>query len=77
LLRQAWCDTAVPDSEAGWRISDYDDMWHGRPIVFQSRANGNCMDVRGGSVDDGAWVEHYPCHGGSNQQFRLVHVAGT
>ncbi|MEU7753502.1 RICIN domain-containing protein [Micromonospora sp. NPDC049171] len=34
-------------------------------------ASGQCLDVEGGSQDDGAPLMQFPCHGGANQQWRL------
>ncbi|MET8040135.1 RICIN domain-containing protein [Micromonospora sp. NPDC005215] len=34
-------------------------------------AFGQCLDVEGGSQDDGARLMQFPCHGGANQQWRL------
>lgn len=39
---------------------------------YQSSANGECMDVSGGRGRKGARVIMYRCHGGSNQQWRLM-----
>ncbi len=38
-------------------------------------ATGQCMDVYGASVDNGAAVTQYPCRGSTNQQWR-VNAAG-
>ncbi|NES16392.1 MULTISPECIES: RICIN domain-containing protein [Micromonospora] len=34
-------------------------------------AYGQCLDVEGGSTDDGAKLQQFPCHGQGNQQWRL------
>ncbi|MEU8422901.1 RICIN domain-containing protein [Micromonospora sp. NPDC048835] len=34
-------------------------------------AYGQCLDVEGGSQDDGARLLQFPCHGGVNQQWRF------
>ncbi|MBV7700197.1 family 43 glycosylhydrolase [Streptomyces sp. TRM70350] len=36
-----------------------------------NRNSGKCLDVAGGSSADGANVQQYACHGGSNQRWRL------
>ena len=43
----------------------------GRGDVDQRR-HGQCLDVEGGSTDDGATVAAVPCHGEANQQWRLA-----
>ena len=37
-----------------------------------SRASGKCLDVSGGSLDDGASIIQWQCHGGANQNWRLL-----
>ena len=37
--------------------------------------SGSCLDVSGESLDDGASIIQWPCHGGDNQQWRLEGVA--
>ncbi|MEU4397053.1 RICIN domain-containing protein [Micromonospora orduensis] len=40
-------------------------------VTLTNAAHGQCLDVEGGSTDDGARVLQFPCHGGANQQWRL------
>ena len=39
---------------------------------FVATSNNQCLDVAGGSNNDGAAIYAWGCHGGSNQSFRLV-----
>jgi Ricin-type beta-trefoil lectin domain-like len=43
---------------------------------LRARHSGKCLDVYGGSTDDGASVIQFSCHGGYNQQWRLWDVGG-
>jgi hypothetical protein len=38
-------------------------------------AYGQCLDVEGGSTDDGAKLQQFPCHGQGNQQWRSQSVS--
>jgi Ricin-type beta-trefoil lectin domain len=38
-------------------------------------AYGQCLDVEGGSTDDGAKLQQFPCHGQGNQQWRSQPVS--
>ncbi|MEO3770150.1 RICIN domain-containing protein [Micromonospora sp. B9E7] len=40
-------------------------------VTLANAAHGQCLDVEGGSRDDGAKIMQYPCHGQVNQQWRL------
>ncbi|MET7961446.1 RICIN domain-containing protein [Micromonospora zamorensis] len=40
-------------------------------LTLTNAAHGQCLDVEGGSRDDGARVMQFPCHGEANQQWRL------
>ncbi|MET8230239.1 RICIN domain-containing protein [Micromonospora sp. NPDC005298] len=40
-------------------------------VTLTNAAHGQCLDVEGGSTDDGARLLQFPCHGGANQQWRL------
>ncbi|MFD6562731.1 RICIN domain-containing protein [Micromonospora profundi] len=40
-------------------------------VTLTNAAYGQCLDVEGGSGDDGARMMQFPCHGGPNQQWRL------
>ncbi|WP_434743002.1 RICIN domain-containing protein [Micromonospora sp. SH-82] len=44
-------------------------------VTLTNAAYGQCLDVEGGSGDDGAKVQQFGCHGEGNQQWR-VHPAG-
>ncbi|WP_180687231.1 family 43 glycosylhydrolase [Streptomyces gossypiisoli] len=39
-----------------------------------NRNSGKCLDAAGGSSADGANVQQYACHGGSNQRWRLENL---
>ncbi|MDG4759876.1 RICIN domain-containing protein [Micromonospora sp. WMMD710] len=40
-------------------------------VTLTNAAHGQCLDVEGGSGDDGARLQQFPCHGEPNQQWRL------
>lgn len=40
-------------------------------MTVKNAAYGQCLDVEGGSRDDGARLQQFPCHGEANQQWRL------
>ncbi|MET8088533.1 RICIN domain-containing protein [Micromonospora sp. NPDC005220] len=40
-------------------------------MTVTNAAYGQCLDVEGGSRDDGARLQQFPCHGEANQQWRL------
>ncbi|MFF0118246.1 RICIN domain-containing protein [Micromonospora arida] len=40
-------------------------------LTLTNAAHGQCLDVEGGSRDDGARLLQFPCHGGANQQWRF------
>ncbi len=40
-------------------------------------ARGRCMDIQGSSTQDFARINVWPCHGGSNQQFRIAYFSST
>ncbi|TDB75864.1 RICIN domain-containing protein [Micromonospora sp. KC723] len=44
--------------------------------TLTNAAHGQCLDVDGGSGDDGAKLLQYPCHGRDNQQWRLIGSSG-
>ncbi|MDG4779374.1 RICIN domain-containing protein [Micromonospora sp. WMMD961] len=41
-------------------------------VTLANAAYGQCLDVEGGSRDDGAKIMQYPCHGEANQRWRLA-----
>ncbi|MFI6064674.1 RICIN domain-containing protein [Micromonospora sp. NPDC051227] len=43
----------------------------GDVVTLTNAAHGQCLDVEGGSTEDGARLLQFPCHGGANQQWRL------
>lgn len=45
-------------------------------IQSNSGAGGLCVDVAGASTTDGAKLQSWPCHGGSNQSFSYALDAG-
>ncbi|WBB64807.1 RICIN domain-containing protein [Micromonospora sp. WMMD812] len=44
----------------------------GDVVTLTNAAYGQCLDIEGGSADDGAKLQQFPCHGQANQQWRLV-----
>ncbi|MBM7492661.1 hypothetical protein JOD64_003883 [Micromonospora luteifusca] len=40
-------------------------------LSLTNAAYGQCLDVEGGSKDDGTRLMQFPCHGEANQQWRL------
>lgn len=45
-------------------------------VTLTNAASGQCLDVEGGSTDDGTKLLQFPCHGQPNQLWRLT-PAGT
>lgn len=45
-------------------------------VTLTNAAHNQCLDVEGGSGDDGARMLQYRCHGEANQQWRLQPVDG-
>jgi hypothetical protein len=43
--------------------------WENGGFRFRNRATQRCMDVAGGSMNDQAKVNHFPCHGGPAQSW--------
>ncbi|MCX7634494.1 MAG: RICIN domain-containing protein [Syntrophales bacterium] len=43
-----------------------------RNVDIIAKHSGKCVDVAGVSISDGANIYQWPCHGGSNQKWRLV-----
>ncbi len=45
----------------------------GSPFLLVSKESGQCLDITGGPTSQGNRValQQYPCHGGTNQQFRV------
>ncbi|MFI6262108.1 RICIN domain-containing protein [Micromonospora sp. NPDC051006] len=41
-------------------------------VTLTNAAYGQCLDVEGGSADDGSKLQQFPCHGEVNQQWRLT-----
>ncbi|GAA3217483.1 hypothetical protein GCM10010468_40280 [Actinocorallia longicatena] len=79
-LRQEGCDGNSGDPSnlrPVWTVSDYDAMWAGSPVTWQSPYSFHVMDVYQARLDDGAPLIQYPYTGGTNQQFYLKHVPGT
>jgi len=79
-LRQEGCDDNSGDPSnlrPVWTVSDYDAMWAGNPVTWQSPYSFQFMDVYQARLDDGAPLIQYPYTGGVNQQFYLKYVPGT
>ncbi|MET8528006.1 RICIN domain-containing protein [Micromonospora sp. NPDC005172] len=54
-----------------------EQQWVVNPVgpdaaTLTNAAHGQCLDVEGGSGDDGARMMQFPCHGQANQQWRLT-----
>jgi cytochrome c peroxidase len=45
-------------------------------FMLKAAHSGKCIDVAGGGTADGAVVQQWTCHGGNNQRFEEVPVAG-
>ncbi|MCZ7420735.1 MULTISPECIES: RICIN domain-containing protein [unclassified Micromonospora] len=45
-------------------------------VTLTNAAHNQCLDVEGGSGDDGARLQQFGCHGEGNQQWRLQRVDG-
>ncbi|MBW4705030.1 RICIN domain-containing protein [Micromonospora sp. RL09-050-HVF-A] len=43
-------------------------------VTLTNAGHGQCLDVEGGSGDDGARIQQFGCHGQANQQWRLTPV---
>ncbi|WP_329007485.1 RICIN domain-containing protein [Micromonospora rifamycinica] len=43
-------------------------------VTLTNAGHGQCLDVEGGSRDDGARLQQFGCHGQANQQWRLTPV---
>ncbi|MEV6243610.1 RICIN domain-containing protein [Lentzea sp. NPDC051838] len=46
-------------------------------VIFANRSSGKCLDLNGGSVDNGATVIQWNCHNGSNQRWDIVLPTGV
>ena len=46
-------------------------FWQDGGFRFRNRSTQRCMDVANASLDNGAKVNHFPCHGGANQSWGL------
>ena len=58
-----------------WRlelVADFGGYFYARIV---SRHSGKCLDVSGGSADDGASIIQWQCHGGENQNWLLLRPA--
>jgi hypothetical protein len=40
--------------------------------LLKNQSSGKCLDVVGGSVDDGAQIRQFTCNGGSSEQWLLI-----
>ncbi|GAA3228285.1 RICIN domain-containing protein [Actinocorallia longicatena] len=80
VLRQQYCNDTTGDLTGRrpiWRSSNHDAMWAGLPVTWRSDFSDQCMDALEAGTADDTLIIQYPCHGGPNQQFRLVYVPGT
>ena len=55
-----------------WRLEGVVDVGGAFYSRIVSRQRGKCLDVSGGSADDGASIIQWPCHGGENQNWLLL-----
>ncbi|MBY8872280.1 RICIN domain-containing protein [Micromonospora sp. PLK6-60] len=46
----------------------------GEVVTLTNAASGKCLDLDGGSGDDGAVLQQWSCHGQPNQQWRVVAI---
>lgn len=46
-----------------------------RSYSMTARHSGKCLDVAGASMDSGAGLIQFDCHGGGNQKFRLAEAS--
>jgi hypothetical protein len=63
--------TIYPRSGANNQIFELQDIGGSRYKIV-ARHSGKCLDVLGGSQQDGAAIGQWDCNGGPNQQWRLV-----
>ncbi|WP_334145117.1 RICIN domain-containing protein, partial [Rhabdothermincola sp.] len=47
------------------------------PVSFISAYDSKCLDIRGGSVADGAIAQQWGCGGWGNQKFEIWPVSGS
>lgn len=68
-----------PVTETTCGIGDQDQVFRigpsPSPIQSNSGAGGLCLDVAGNSTSDGAKVQSFGCHGGSNQSWNYAQTA--
>ncbi|TDD78999.1 RICIN domain-containing protein [Actinomadura rubrisoli] len=67
FLRQEYCGS--PGTT--WTVSNYDDMWAGRPVTWRNTYTHQCM------TQFGIAAKATPCTGDSTQRFKLIYVPGT
>ncbi|MFI6519725.1 RICIN domain-containing protein [Spirillospora sp. NPDC050679] len=67
FLRQEYCGSPG----TAWTVSNFDDLWAGRPVTWRNNHTFQCMTAFG-TVAKAA-----PCTGASTQKFRIVYVPGT
>jgi ricin-type beta-trefoil lectin protein len=73
-LHQDQCEKNYNANARQWIVASKSDMWAGLPFLAVNRNSSNqCMDVSGAGLGDYAPLGQWPCHGGPNQQFRLVY----
>ncbi|WP_328339795.1 RICIN domain-containing protein [Micromonospora sp. NBC_00421] len=56
-----------------------EQQWVANPVApdlvtLTNAGHGQCLDVEGGSGDDGARLQQFGCHGQANQQWRVTPV---
>jgi ricin-type beta-trefoil lectin protein len=73
VLHQDQCDKNYNANARQWVVASKSDMWAGLPFLAVNRNSNQCMDVSEAGLGDYAPLIQWPCHGGPNQQFRLVY----
>ncbi|MBL0885206.1 RICIN domain-containing protein [Myceligenerans indicum] len=67
---QLTLQSAATDGSQDWTLVEQ------RPESLVNGNSGKCLDVDGSSTADGAKVQQWACHGGSNQAWQVEEVAG-
>ncbi|MFI2431740.1 RICIN domain-containing protein [Streptomyces sp. NPDC018693] len=68
---QQWGCYNAPGNQT-WHFDTVGDSLNDGYYYVRASHSGKCLDVKGGSVANGATVQQWTCHGGTNQQWRLV-----
>jgi beta-glucanase (GH16 family) len=71
LLLVAGCAGSVMDAEGTVGAAS---VQSGQAYSLVRQGSGKCMDVGGWGTNNGTQILQWSCHGGANQQFRVVNV---